>query len=373
MNKNELIGIGPNSKKLKQYKESLVKLTQEQWEAAIGLMLGDASLQSQDGGKTYRMKFEWGEKSKAYLNHVYKLFDEWVLSVPHKKTRISPKGNTVINWGFQTIGHKAFKDLADLFINKKKIISADLINNHLTARGLAYWFPRKVSVFGCLVIINIFMLFNVNSEYILCASPFVPAIAYSNADTLKDLIIKENTGKSGVYRWRHLLTGKSYVGSSINLGRRFRDYYKYSFLSHEKNRSMYIYRSLLKHGYSHFKLEILEYCAVEDTRVREQYYIDLLNPEYNILQTAGSSLGFKHSPEGLAKLRSHLAKLNAEKGFKVEVLDTQTNTIVVYDSITKAAKALGVDKASIMYQEKRQAKEGVLPLFKKRYAIKIMR
>lgn len=140
MNKNELIGIGPNSKKLKQYKESLVKLTQEQWEAAIGLMLGDASLQSQDGGKTYRMKFEWGEKSKAYLNHVYKLFDEWVLSVPHKKTRISPKGNTVINWGFQTIGHKAFKDLADLFINKKKIISADLINNHLTARGLAYWF-----------------------------------------------------------------------------------------------------------------------------------------------------------------------------------------------------------------------------------------
>lgn len=144
MKKNELIGIGPNSKKLKQYKESLVKLTQEQWEAAIGLMLGDASIQSQDGGKTYRMKFEWSEKSKAYLDHVYKLFDEWVLSMPHKKTRISPKGNTVITWGFQTIGHKAFKDLADLFIDKKNTISAvgesHLIKNHLTARGLAYWF-----------------------------------------------------------------------------------------------------------------------------------------------------------------------------------------------------------------------------------------
>ena len=140
MNKNELKGLGPNSKKLKQYKESLVKLTQEQWEAAIGLMLGDASLQSQNEGKTYRMKFEWGEKSKVYLNHVYKLFYEWVLSEPHKKTRISPKGNTVINWGFQTISHKAFNDLANLFINKKKIISPDLIKNHLTARGLAYWF-----------------------------------------------------------------------------------------------------------------------------------------------------------------------------------------------------------------------------------------
>lgn len=80
MNKNELKGVSPNSKELKQYKESLVKLSQTQWEAAIGLMLGDASLQTQNGGKTYRMKFEWGDRSKRYLDHVYSLFDEWVLS-----------------------------------------------------------------------------------------------------------------------------------------------------------------------------------------------------------------------------------------------------------------------------------------------------
>jgi hypothetical protein len=58
MNKNELKGLSPNSKKLRQYKESLVKLSQTQFEAAIGLMLGDASLHTQNGGKTYRMKFE---------------------------------------------------------------------------------------------------------------------------------------------------------------------------------------------------------------------------------------------------------------------------------------------------------------------------
>ena len=140
--KNEIKGLGPNSNKLKQYKESLVKLSQIQWEAAIGLMLGDASLQSQNKGKTYRMKFEWGDRSKAYVNHVYDLFDEWVLSEPHKKTRISPKGNTVVNWGFQTISHKAFNDLANLFISSdhKKSISPNLIKNYLTARGLAYWF-----------------------------------------------------------------------------------------------------------------------------------------------------------------------------------------------------------------------------------------
>ena len=118
--KNEVIGLGPNSTKLKEYKDSLIELSIEQKEAIIGLMLGDASLQSQNKGKTYRMKFEWGNNNKAYVDHVYALFDEWVLSFPHKKSRISPKGNTIINWGFQTISHQAFNSLADLFINNNK-------------------------------------------------------------------------------------------------------------------------------------------------------------------------------------------------------------------------------------------------------------
>lgn len=154
MNKNEIKGLGPNSKKLNvparpphrrweagDYKESLGKLSKIQQEAAVGLMLGDASIQSQNGGKTYRMKFEWGDRNKAYLDHVYKLFNEWVLSEPHKKVRVSPKGNTIVNWGFQSISHKAFNDLANLFISSnKKSISANLIKKYLTPRGLAYWF-----------------------------------------------------------------------------------------------------------------------------------------------------------------------------------------------------------------------------------------
>lgn len=107
-------------------------------------MLGDASLQTQsrkEYSKTYRMKFEWSDKNKPYLDHVYNLFDEWVLSNPHKKVRVSPKGNTVINWGFQTISHKAFNPLAELFLlNCKKGISESLIKKHLSGRGLAYWF-----------------------------------------------------------------------------------------------------------------------------------------------------------------------------------------------------------------------------------------
>ena len=141
--KNEVIGLGPNSAKLKEYKDSLIELTIEQKEAIIGLMLGDASLQSQNKGKTYRIKFEWGDKNKAYVLHVFNLFDEWLLSQPHKKERLSPKGNLVINWGFQTFSHKAFNYLAELFLldkGGKKGISENLVLDHLTPRGLAYWF-----------------------------------------------------------------------------------------------------------------------------------------------------------------------------------------------------------------------------------------
>lgn len=139
--KQELIGLSPDSKKFKQYKDSLKKLSQIQLEASIGLMLGDASLQTQNKGKAYRMKFEWGNRHIDYVNHVYNLFDEWVISKPHEKTRISPKNNIVTNWGFQTISHEAFNLLADLFINNsKKSVIINLISNHLTPVGLAYWF-----------------------------------------------------------------------------------------------------------------------------------------------------------------------------------------------------------------------------------------
>ena len=52
---------------------------------------------------------------------------------------------------------------------------------------------------------------------------------------------------------------------------------------------MNINKALLKYGYSGFQLEILEYCEPSDVIDREQYYIDLLVPECNILKITGSS------------------------------------------------------------------------------------
>lgn len=66
---------------------------------------------------------------------------------------------------------------------------------------------------------------------------------------------------------------------------------------------MIISLAIIKYGLGAFSLEILEYCAPYEAIIREQHYLDLLNPEYNILKIAGSSLGFKHSEKTIAKMK----------------------------------------------------------------------
>jgi len=75
-----------------------------------------------------------------------------------------------------------------------------------------------------------------------------------------------------------------------------------------------IHNALLKYGYSNFTLDILEYCEGVDPVLREQFYLDKLKPEYNILEQAGSSLGFKHSEKTLEFFKNNrLASLVSEE------------------------------------------------------------
>jgi group I intron endonuclease len=99
----------------------------------------------------------------------------------------------------------------------------------------------------------------------------------------------------------NLTNRKSYVGSSVNLGRRLKNYFNINFISDKLRGKSLINAALLKYGYSNFSLEILEYCEPTAAIKREQYYIDLLEPQYNILKKANSFLGFKHSEESLRK------------------------------------------------------------------------
>ena len=86
----------------------------------------------------------------------------------------------------------------------------------------------------------------------------------------------------------------------MNLSVRLAQYYNINILT--KYRSL-IHKALLKYCYSKFKLEILEYCLRKDVIKREQYYIDTLKPEYNILKGRASYIGHVHTAETIEKMR----------------------------------------------------------------------
>ena len=64
---------------------------------------------------------------------------------------------------------------------------------------------------------------------------------------------------------------------------------------------MNIYKALIAYGFINFKLDILEHCEPSKLIEREQYYLDKLKPNYNILKIAGSSLGYIHSQDSKQK------------------------------------------------------------------------
>ena len=100
------------------------------------------------------------------------------------------------------------------------------------------------------------------------------------------------------------MTNDIYIGQSKDLSKRFIKYFNLSYL---KNReTLVISRALIKYGYSNFSLEILEYCDIAYLTEREQYYFDKLNPEYNTLKIAGSSLGRKLTEETKTKISKSL-------------------------------------------------------------------
>lgn len=121
-----------------------------------------------------------------------------------------------------------------------------------------------------------------------------------------------------------------------------------------------IYRALLKHGYSEFRLEKLEYCKSAITIKREGYYLDNLKHEYNILKTAGATgVGYRHSSGSIEKMRESQSKRFpklALKGIGTEVKDKNTGKEIIYlrsSTISAAAEFLGVRPSTLDYRKRR--------------------
>jgi hypothetical protein len=217
-------------------------------------------------------------------------------------------------------------------------------------------------------------LSSIDEPYILLA--FLP-IVYTSVDSDKPKILSDNKGKAGIYQWKHKESGKINIGSAFDLYKRFRNYYSKSYLTRFSN--SYINRALLLHGYSAFSLSILEIIDLtnlskEEARKlllsREQYFLDCIfsvdEPNtYNILKVAGSSLGYKHTPESLAKFSGEnnrmfgkfhppesVSKISiARGGGTIYVYDSQGSLVNTFSSTREAGKEFDVHHKTIMRYE----------------------
>jgi len=171
---------------------------------------------------------------------------------------------------------------------------------------------------------------------------------------------------------------------------RFSNYYSAAYLNKrvEKGSSI-IYSSILKYGYCNFSLDIIEYCEPNLLISREQYYIDCLKPEYNILTTAGSRLGSIQSQETKQYISKVLTnrvfsnqsrdkmkiaakhrlgdktsffgkthsiatknKISLTKYVPIKVTNVKTNNITIFPSNIEAAKYLRLGESTLRKYKK---------------------
>lgn len=92
-----------------------------------------------------------------------------------------------------------------------------------------------------------------------------------------------------------------YVGSSVCI--KDRTYRHLTALRKQKHNNPILQRLYNKYGENAIVFETIEVVATKSTLAsREQYYIDTLNPDINILRNAYNCLGYKHSEESKRKI-----------------------------------------------------------------------
>ncbi len=94
---------------------------------------------------------------------------------------------------------------------------------------------------------------------------------------------------SGIYLILSKATDRQYVGSSIDLRRRKKEHF--DALSKGAHYNSYMQGHANKYGVEDLKIVVVELVSKSMLLNREQYYIDLLDPAFNLCPTAYSRLG----------------------------------------------------------------------------------
>lgn len=169
---------------------------------------------------------------------------------------------------------------------------------------------------------------------------------------------------SGIYKITNLLTEDFYIGSSIDVNNRWRQHKNTAKVGSLRS---HLHSAIRKYGVQNFVFEVIEQCPLDRRflAIREQYYIDTLQPSYNIqkrvIPTAPRSPdNYKWSPER-KKQYSIRRKAEIAEGINLppnnymrgnkDFRHTEISKQKMRDSVAKARKRILEERGSYLTQE----------------------
>ena len=102
---------------------------------------------------------------------------------------------------------------------------------------------------------------------------------------------------------------KIYIGSAKNITSRIKRHL--SELKNNKHNNKKMQNYFNKHSLDNFNYRVLVLCSEQELIVKEQFYLDFLNPYFNVLKKAYSLEGYKHTEDSKIRIS------NRNKGRKM--------------------------------------------------------
>ena len=163
-------------------------------------------------------------------------------------------------------------------------------------------------------------------------------------------ISKELSKKSGIYRIINKVNGHEYVGSAVDLDGRKRTHLNR--LRNNYHHSKILQRAYHKYGEINLSFLLIELCDKDKLIEREQYWIDKLNPIYNISKVAGNTMGVMGNPESNKKKSDNHAfkgRYGKEHQSSKEIYqyDLNGNFIKLWYGADEIQRDLGFNSANI--------------------------
>lgn len=143
-----------------------------------------------------------------------------------------------------------------------------------------------------------------------------------------------------IYSINNTSTNQSYVGSTINFHRRISTHLR--ILRRNCHHSPYLQNSFNKYGEQSFVFSVLEILDDPNKLIsKEQYWIDTLQPEFNVLKVANSHLGARRTREVCEKISRALTgkKLSNETKQKIRICNLgKRHTLETRNKISESNK-----------------------------------